>query len=115
MRRQAAQGLLPGRHRLQGVRLLPDRQPRQPEEFRARGRIGERVVGQQEGRLRNLVRRQVLRQRRQEVRGEGQLLVVFVLFVVFFFLILLVGLEGRLTCRGRGSGQHRRHRRLRAV
>src|ERR1700734_3709890 len=114
MRRQAAQGLLPGRHRLQGVRLLPDRQPRQPEEFRARGRIGERVVGQQEGRLRNLVRRQVLRQRRQEVRGEGQLLVVFVilvLFVVFFFLILLVGLEGRLTCRGRGSGQHRRHRR----
>src|SRR5580704_13019211 len=90
MRRQAAQGLLPGRHRLQGVRLLPDRQPRQPEEFRARGRIGERVVGQQEGRLRNLVRRQVLQQRRQEVRGEGQLLVVFVILVlfilVFFFL-----------------------------
>src|SRR5580698_8575511 len=104
MRRQAAQGLLPGRHRLQGVRLLPDRQPRQPEEFRARGRIGERVVGQQEGRLRNLVRRQ------------GQLLVVFVILVlfilVFFFFLILVGLEGRLSCRGRGSGQHRRHRRL---
>src|ERR1700733_5523252 len=98
MRRQAAQGLLPGRHRLQGVGLLPDRQPRQPEELRARGRIGERVVGQQEGRRRNLVRRQVLRQWRQEVGREGQLLLVllllvFVDLVVFLVFILLVGLE----------------------
>ena len=46
MRRQAAQGLLAGRHRLQGVRLLPDRQPREPEELRARGqrrRTGRRI------------------------------------------------------------------------